>query len=111
MSEPKWTKGPLEVLADGDEVSSVIVGQASEPFNDIAEFLHKERHTVDVTRDEAIANAMLYAAASDLAEAGASLANVAEYCMKRYVSHPSDKASLRTCIKAMRAALAKAGPR
>lgn len=69
----KWTKGPLEVLADGDESSSVIVGQQTEPFNDVAEFLHSGRHIVDMTREEAVANATLYAAALDLAQAGAAL--------------------------------------
>lgn len=72
----KWTEGPYQVLPGGEHV---IVSLDREPYTDLAEFFHADEATVETTREEAIANATLYAAASDLAEAAAKAVDQCRY--------------------------------
>ena len=62
----KHTAGPLEVLAGG---SRIIIAQAEKPNEDLGELFCKDTHTVATSREEALANAQLWAASPALLHA------------------------------------------
>ena len=85
------------------ETAIVLVGGDSE---DIADFHWDEQETVNITRDEAVANARLCAAAPDLLEAlKAFVIETVDYMTINKLGDPEQQHN----VKLARAALSKAG--
>lgn len=75
--------------------------------DDIAEFNFSDEHTVKIPKNEAIANAVLFAASKDLLESARYLSKLSEGILVAGLSNETAE-SLRVAWTAMDAAIAKA---
>ena len=101
------TPGPWTL---NDEGNSIVVSGG--PNNDdIADFSYSEEHTVSITRDEALANARLFVAAPEMADAlnVASVALRDSLAITKATGFTVAATSAVAALALIRAALAKAG--
>jgi len=107
----KWTKGPLKVVTEHGENGEKLffsIGEADDSsYRGVVATVDEAEHIGGITWEEAEANAHLYAAAPDLAEALEEMVNV--------FNLPEDGSGdeelelyFRKPVKKARAALAKA---
>jgi hypothetical protein len=112
MSESKHTPGPWEFLEAGRTEEKFNVGrpftiaEANAPHNDIANVYSADDETVSITREQAISNARLIAAAPDLLKHAQSLLNGIDTGLVRLDTDADE--TLANTMSGLRAAIAKA---